>query len=565
MERAGGPAVPDTLVGYRVIRRIGAGGDSLVFLACAASAGGDAPPVAVKVFRRQTDPARIGREVHALLTTPVTTLARLEDVASTPDGRVCLVLEYLPGLALDRLLAVRGRISAAEVVTIAATITATLQALHDVGLTHPMVRSSSVRFDRRGRPVLLGLGALDELPGGAAGVGPRRDAAVGLTGFLQGLLAYLDPADGAGASALLAQFQSTLTVRPFPTGLTNLERALFSWAEAGPVDCVPNGPAETGAPASIPAAVPALMTVAAAAGVLGASAPQAERGRGRATARPTEQSAAGTARPRAALRLIAQRLTVGLNGLRRGLRDAVLRTRHGLSGLRPPGGRAGWLRAHPVAGRRSVARPLLLGGTVLVVLFGGGVAVLSDGAALPGGSAPTATAPSPTGFPPAGSSSTGAPAPDSGAVQQGGRQDDGGSGRAEADRTVLEADDPAAAVLELLRQREACLAAASVLCLDGVNQAGSVAMAADGYTIRQAQAVPGAARADSGAADGWAVTAVVHERTGNAALVTLDHGPDSDTASNAPAGAAGTVNRQPASALVIKGEAGWRLRELFNY
>ncbi|MBX0298947.1 hypothetical protein K2F54_03050 [Cryobacterium sp. 1639] len=564
MGLAGGAAVPDTLVGYRVIRRIGVGGQSLVFLARAASAGGDAPPVALKVFRRQTDPARIGREVHALLATPATTLARLEDVASTPDGRVCLVLEYLPGFTLDRLLAVRGRIKAAEVVTIAATITATLQALHETGLTHPMVRTSSVRFDRCGRPVLLGLGDLGELPGGAAGVGPRRDAVVSLTGFLNGLLAYLDTAEAAGASALLAEFQSTLTVRPFPADLTSLESALFTWAAAGPVDCLPNGPAEAGAPVSIPAAVPRLMAVAAAGGV--APAPPVEPGRRRAAALPAARGAARAAAQRAAQRPTVQRLTGGRAVVRRRLSDAVERSRAALSWLRMDRRRAARPRSRPDSQRRSVGRPLLLGGTLVVVLSVGGIAALEGGSALSGGSAllggsmPEATVPSVPEPAPVGD-----PGPGAAAGHNGERQEKVGSEQMEADRTVVESDDPAAAVLELLRQREACLAAASVLCLDGVNQAGSVAMAADGYTIRQAQATPNASGDDDVPGNAPPVTAVVQERTGNAALVVLAPGPDSDSDSDAPTRAEATVNTQPASALVIKGEAGWRLRELFDY
>ena len=115
--------------------------------------------------------------------------------------------------------------------------------------------------------------------------------------------------------------------------------------------------------------------------------------------------------------------------------------------------------------------------------------------------------------------------------------------------SVLTGDDPAAAVLELLRRREECLAETSVLCLDGVDQPGSVLMAADGYRIRQLQTEPSAA--PSAGPPAGPVTADVRERTGNAALVVLS-------------GGAG-VNAQPASALMIKGEAGWRLRELFDY
>jgi hypothetical protein len=123
---------------------------------------------------------------------------------------------------------------------------------------------------------------------------------------------------------------------------------------------------------------------------------------------------------------------------------------------------------------------------------------------------------------------------------------------AAAELSILEGDDPAAAALELLQRREACLTDASVLCLENVDQPGSVAMTADSYAIRQAQALPESRQpgVSGGAGD---LTATVQERTGNAALVVLSDPTDAG------------INAQPASALVIKGEAGWRLRELFDY
>lgn len=107
-------------------------------------------------------------------------------------------------------------------------------------------------------------------------------------------------------------------------------------------------------------------------------------------------------------------------------------------------------------------------------------------------------------------------------------------------------DDPVVAVPQLLVQRSGCLTSASVVCLDGVDQAGSAVMASDSYAVRQAQQ---GISADAGP-DYVRWTPSLAERTGNMALVVL-----------APPDA----HSKPASALVIKGEAGWRLREIFTY
>jgi hypothetical protein len=526
------------LAGHRLIRRIGTGARADVFLATATTAGKSCP-VALKVFRPGTDPVGIGREVRAMLATPPAALPALVDTATTPDGRVCLLLEYLPGRALDALLTDRGRITADEIVTVAATVTATLQTLHDVGLSYPVVRPSSVRFDGRGRPVLTGLGSLVELPVGAPGVAVRRDAAVGLATFVHTLLAYLDPEDNAAPSArqLLTTFSDRAAMRPFPADLTGQEEALFGWAAAGPVRGAVTG-GDPGRDGPRGTAVPG-----------GGSDPapqvgQGERAGRRASstvvvpvrrsvpARPRPSVGAGAARRLAMLRVeAARRATEIRRAVSSGLRSGVRAT-----------GTASPRRASP---RRGVLGPILVGGGLVVALSGGGLAALTRPPAAP----PAVSTPPGRGTsPPAGPTAV-MPGPATPGASDPGPAVPAG---AAAELSILEGDDPAAAALELLQRRETCLNDASILCLEHVDQPGSVAMTADSYAIRQAQAVPESRQpgVSGGAGD---LKATVQERTGNAALVVLS---DPENAG---------INAQPASALVIKGEAGWRLRELFDY
>jgi hypothetical protein len=517
----------DSTVGFRLIRRIGSGNRAEVFLAKPAAGGADSPPIALKVFRSEAERAGIGREVRALMTARQAALPELDDVATTADGRLCLVLGYLPGLALDRLLTVRGRITAGEIVTIAATVTASLQALHEVGLSQARVRPARVRFDASGRPVLLGLSTLVELPSGAAGVALRRDAVTGLTGFLGNLLAYLDLDDPGTPSApdLLAVFSAATVARPMPASLAGLEAALFEWAAACPVgQATGMTPASRGARLAAALPVPRLATVAATDHV---AEPVAAR-----TVRPGGSRADGVF---AQLRTTLRRRAI--ISVRPG---AMLRATAGEAVRTALGAAAAWVRrclqrvgASPAAGRR----PLLLGIGLVTILSIGGLAAVS---AIPSNSA-------------AGSGR----GSDIGALPSRAPQNGSGGGGAEAsnapaepdDSGVLLGDDPAAAALVLLSRREVCLAEASVLCLERVDQPGSVAMAADGYLIRNLTGEPPGAPDRGAAAE--SLTAEVREHTGNSALVEL--GPGSG------------VNAQPAAALMIKGEAGWRLRELFDY
>jgi len=99
-------------------------------------------------------------------------------------------------------------------------------------------------------------------------------------------------------------------------------------------------------------------------------------------------------------------------------------------------------------------------------------------------------------------------------------------------------DDPVAAVVVLLDLRERCLRDLSVLCLDDVLEPGSSALDRDAALIRAIQ--------DGGeTSDALALTSPqpsLVERLGDSALVSL--GADS----------------KPASVLLMKGEAGWRIR-----
>ena len=111
---------------------------------------------------------------------------------------------------------------------------------------------------------------------------------------------------------------------------------------------------------------------------------------------------------------------------------------------------------------------------------------------------------------------------------------------------LLLGDDPVRAVPALLRIRDHCLGEVSVLCLDRAHQPQSAAMAADSQTLHRIQ--QGAGEPDREDLSSW--VAVLVERTGDVALVSLQS-PDAE--------------RQPASVLVVKGEAGWRIREILDY
>jgi len=99
-------------------------------------------------------------------------------------------------------------------------------------------------------------------------------------------------------------------------------------------------------------------------------------------------------------------------------------------------------------------------------------------------------------------------------------------------------DDPVAAFAELVPARNRCVRDLSILCLDTVLQENSAAMDDDVALIQSIE------RGDGGTAVLTPLNVEVGERMGDAVLLTYQRGPEGE----------------PASALLVKGEAGWRIR-----
>lgn len=101
-------------------------------------------------------------------------------------------------------------------------------------------------------------------------------------------------------------------------------------------------------------------------------------------------------------------------------------------------------------------------------------------------------------------------------------------------------DDPVVALGELLAGRAQCIRDLSILCLENAVQSGSAAMDDDVALIH---AIEDGSTTGSVADQPSAMTLV--ERHGDAALVSYQT----------------AVNGEPASVLLVKGEAGWRIRD----
>src|SRR5690606_10127208 len=111
-------------------------------------------------------------------------------------------------------------------------------------------------------------------------------------------------------------------------------------------------------------------------------------------------------------------------------------------------------------------------------------------------------------------------------------------------RGEVAGDDPIAAARWLLERRSECFATLDLDCLDEVLQRGSAIETEDRAAMLAARDGAGAPSIVFDASE-----AVVTVEMGDAVLIAISRaGPE----------------REPASLLVVRGEAGWRLREIFD-
>jgi serine/threonine-protein kinase len=145
--RARGDLTPGTAVEeYEVLRLIGAGGCSTVYLARHRAHG---RLVALKVLHREVAAKskmieRFVREVRVVNLLRHPSIVAMFDLGKLEDGRPFCVMEYLPGLTLDGVLRARGRFSPEEALDILEPVGSALQAAHEVGIVHRDVKLGNI-------------------------------------------------------------------------------------------------------------------------------------------------------------------------------------------------------------------------------------------------------------------------------------------------------------------------------------------------------------------------------------------------------------------------------------
>lgn len=408
-----------------------------------------------------------------------------------------LVFDRLPGGDLAEMLGRRPHLAAGEAVTILAPLAMTVERLHAAGVAHGGLHPGRVLFRSDGAPMVTGFGGAALFAPGAPEV--VREA-VGAVAADRAALVSIAAAVLGRVAGPRAKVAAQLSARVAATPQPQVAGLLSTavFELATPVPVNFADPTEY---------------VEGDASSIGRLVPVMDGTRGDAPQIPARTRAASSLR--AVLGPEGPLASVLEHGPTAGLRAAVSRRWSSWTALRR---RTTLAVAAATIGL--LAAVALVPGTDS---SGFDPVPPSQDAAAPGGV---------SGYTPPGAGDTGA--------TEEGATDPGSADPDDADPDdARSGDDPLAATQALLELRARCVVELSLLCLDGVGQQGSAALEDDQAAVASVLAggeLPAAIDFDP-------AVAVVTERMGDSALVEL--GPDSE----------------PASLLVMRGEAGWRIRD----
>ncbi len=469
-----------SLGGYRLLRTIGAGSRSVVYLASE-----PAGEVAVKAMDASVDDESFVDEAGCLASVASQHVVRLLDVSVVPDRPRCLLLERLPGPSLATLLRERPTVEVGEAVTLAVSVLRGVRAVHAAGWTHGALSLAKVRLDASGRPVLLGFGAA--VRSTAAGV---QSDWIGAADAVDAIFDRIDLADPQRVARCREAVRSIASAAGDEvSAIGTAQRELFALSPAAPISMAHNS-----------AVVP---------------------GEHRAGLHPVAKGG----EPEAHEHLRDSRQSVGLLAL-----AALSLMENGVTATVTT-------RVRTFA--RSRRRPLMLAGGAAVVITLGALLLLPPAGSA--GHAATKALPAQQTESPLAT-----PAPTTGATKTmstsgaGDRTDSTTSGSPKDDAREAE-QDPVKAAVGLLALRSEYLASADADGLADIEQAGSPILAADTALVsagRRSIPAPSASQLS------------LAEALGDAAVIAVAPGTGDTT--------------KPASALLIRTDAGWRLRALFE-
>ncbi|MCB9578232.1 MAG: serine/threonine protein kinase [Polyangiaceae bacterium] len=221
LQATAGDELLGTIVGsYRIAAKLGEGGMGVVYKGVHPNIGSR---VAIKLLSPECakSPALVERffaEARAVNVIRHDNIVSVSDLASLPDGRPYIVMEYLDGAPLSGILKRVGALPLGTLVDLATELLDALGAAHDKGVIHRDLKPDNVFITGSGRVKVLDFGIAKLRPE----LGGISDAT--RTGSLLGTPHYMSPEQAAGRpvdirsdlySAGVILFEAATGQRPF--------------------------------------------------------------------------------------------------------------------------------------------------------------------------------------------------------------------------------------------------------------------------------------------------------------------------------------------------------------
>jgi predicted Ser/Thr protein kinase len=166
------PGDPLRVAGYRILGRLGAGGQGVVYLA-ESNGSDDGDPVAIKMLRASPDAdsaARFQRESRVL--PRVASFCTAQVLRTGLAGAVpYIVSEYIDGPTLQQAVAERGPLRGRELHRLAVGTVTALAAIHRAGVVHRDFKPANVLLSRDG-PRVIDFGIARHADADVTGGGP---------------------------------------------------------------------------------------------------------------------------------------------------------------------------------------------------------------------------------------------------------------------------------------------------------------------------------------------------------------------------------------------------------
>ncbi len=183
-----------TISSYRVAKKLGQGGMGVVYLAVHPSIGSR---VAIKLLSQEftqntTLVQRFFAEAKAVNIISHDNIVNVSDLATLPDGRPYIIMEYLDGGSLADLLRVHGALPLGTLTRLTREVLGALNAAHAKGIIHRDLKPDNVYLTRTSRVKVLDFGIAKLRPD----LGGIEEAT--RTGSLMGTPYYMSPEQATG-------------------------------------------------------------------------------------------------------------------------------------------------------------------------------------------------------------------------------------------------------------------------------------------------------------------------------------------------------------------------------